>query len=313
MTSPDGSTVTGVNEIFGLSPVWSRTVASIVVLAVVLILRYGGARFIGHRVSDPELQFRARKALTYGATAVMVTSLTFIWLPFVDGLATFLGLLSAGLAIALADVFLNLAGWVYIVFRRPFRVGDRIEIGGSAGDVIDIRAFRFTLLEIRDWVDADQSTGRVIHVPNGHIFRESAANFTEGFHYIWHEVPMLVTFESDWKAAERYMMTALSEVAIEPGAARKRIEQVSASRDYRINYTQLTPITYVSTRDSGVLLTGRVLVEARTRRGIEDAIWRSLLDAIHDDPTVELAYPTIRGFIPELNANRREEPDLGTP
>jgi small-conductance mechanosensitive channel len=290
-----------VGEILELSPMWSRTVASVAVLVVILVLRFAGARLIGHRVTDPDLQFRARKALAYAATTILVISLVFIWLPFVDDLATFLGLLSAGLAIALADVFLNLAGWVYIVFRRPFKVGDRIEIGESAGDVIDIRAFRFTLLEIRDWVDADQSTGRVVHIPNETLFRQPMANFTEGFHYIWHEIPILVTFESDWRAGERHLMAALESVAIDPADARRKIEQVSATRDYRISYSQLTPIVYVSTRDSGVLLTGRVLVEARTRRSIEDAVWRSLLDAFEADPSVELAYPTIRGYVPEMH------------
>lgn len=289
-----------MSDIFSSSPLASRIAATVGVLVVVLVLRYVVSRLVGKRVTDTELQFRARKAVTYVATTIVVVALVFIWLPFFDDLATFLGLLSAGLAIALADVFLNLAGWVYIVFRRPFRVGDRIEIGGEAGDVVDIRAFRFSLLEVRNWVDADQSTGRIIHIPNGRLFREAMANFTEGFHYIWHEIPMLVTFESDWRAAEAMMLEAIEDMAIPEDVARRTTEQVSASRDYRINYTQLTPTVYLTTRDSGVLLTGRVLVEARGRRSIEDAVWRSLLDAIEQHPGVDLAYPTIRGYLPDI-------------
>ncbi len=292
-------------ETLSFSPVVARVVSTVIVLAVIVILRYIGALVVGRRVSDVDMQFRARKALTYGATIVVTIALVFIWLPFFDDLATFLGLLSAGIAIALADVFLNLAGWAYIIFRRPFKVGDRIEIGGEAGDVVDIRAFRFTLLEIRDWVDADQSTGRILHVPNGKLFRETVANFTEGFHYIWHEIPVLVTFESDWRLAEQMLREALGAVAIPEEVARRTTERVSASRDYRISYSELTPNVYVSTRDSGVLLTGRVLVEARRRRGIEDAVWRSMLDAIEAEPTVDLAYPTIRGYLPDL-PNRDE-------
>lgn len=287
-------------ETLSFSPVVARVVSTVIVLAIIVILRYIGALVVGRRVSDVDMQFRARKALTYAATIAATISLVFIWLPFFDDLATFLGLLSAGIAIALADVFLNLAGWAYIIFRRPFKVGDRIEISGEAGDVVDIRAFRFTLLEIRDWVEADQSTGRIIHIPNGKLFRESVANFTEGFHYIWHEIPVLVTFESDWRLAERMLRDALEEVAIPEEVARRTTERVSASRDYRISYSELTPNVYVSTRDSGVLLTGRVLVEARRRRGVEDAVWRTMLDAIEAAPTVDLAYPTIRGYLPDI-------------
>ena len=289
-----------MTDFFTDSPLTARVVTTAVVLVAVLVLRYVVSRFIAKRVVDTELQFRARKAVTYVATTIVVVTLVFNWLPFFDDLATFLGLLSAGVAIALADVFLNLAGWVYVVFRRPFRVGDRIEIGGEAGDVVDIRAFRFSLLEVRNWVDADQSTGRIIHIPNGRLFREAMANFTEGFHYIWHEIPMLVTFESDWRAAEAMMLEAIQSVAIPEEVARRTTEQVSASRDYRINYAQLTPTVYLTTRDSGVLLTGRVLVEARGRRSVEDAVWRSLLTSIEQHPGVDLAYPTIRGYLPEI-------------
>ncbi|HSJ71717.1 MAG TPA: mechanosensitive ion channel family protein, partial [Acidimicrobiia bacterium] len=108
-----------------IGPLASRTLSTLIVIIVVLVLRYVGAILVSRRVTDTELQFRAKKTLTYVATVVVVVSLVFIWLPFVDDLATFLGLLSAGIAIALADVFLNLAGWAYVVFRRPFRVGDR--------------------------------------------------------------------------------------------------------------------------------------------------------------------------------------------
>lgn len=287
-------------EYLDIGPLAARTVSTLIVIFVVLVLRYVGAMLVSRRVTDTELQFRAKKTLTYVATVVVVVALVFIWLPFVDDLATFLGLLSAGIAIALADVFLNLAGWAYVVFRRPFRVGDRVQIGRDAGDVVDIRAFRFTILEIGNWVDADQSTGRIIHVPNGRLFREPIANYTEGFHYIWHEIPLLVTFESDWHAAEALLREALGEVAIPEDVARRTTEQVSPSRDYRITYTELRPNVYVSTRDSGVLLTGRILVEARRRRAVEDAVWRHILDAISQDESVDLAYPTIRGYLPDI-------------
>lgn len=290
-----------LSEYLDIGPLAARTLSTLIVLVAVIVLRYVGAILVSRRVTDSEMQFRAKKALTYVATVVVAVSLIFIWLPFVDDLATFLGLLSAGIAIALADVFLNLAGWAYVVFRRPFRVGDRVQIGTDAGDVVDIRAFRFTILEIGNWVDADQSTGRIIHVPNGRLFREPIANYTEGFLYIWHEIPLLVTFESDWHAAEALLREALRQVAIPEDVARRTTEQVSPSRDYRITYTELQPNVYVSTRDSGVLLTGRVLVEARRRRAVEDAVWRHLLDAMSQDDSVDLAYPTIRGYLPGIS------------
>ena len=89
------------------------------------------------------------------------------------------------------------------MIRKPLKVGDRVQIGDVTGDVIDIRIFQFSVIEIGNWVDADQSTGRIIHIPNGTIFIKWQANYTAGFEYIWNEIPVLVTFESDWKTAKQ--------------------------------------------------------------------------------------------------------------
>ena len=72
----------------------------------------------------------------------------------------------------------------------------------TKGDVIDIRVFQFSILEVGNWVDADQSTGRIINIPNGKVFTETMVNYTTGFEYIWNEMPVLVTFESEWEKAK---------------------------------------------------------------------------------------------------------------
>ena len=190
-----------------------------------------------------------------------------------------------------------MAGWVYILGRRPFQVGDRIEINQLKGDVVDVRLFRFTLMEIQGWVDAEQSTGRLIHVPNGLLFNHDVANYTEGFAYIWHELPVLITFESDWKLAEELILKALEDCAPDvSGAAGQRIR--ATAQGYNIRVGTLTPTVYLTVRDSGVLLTARYLVEGRTRRGREDRVWRGILEAFAEHNTIDLAYPTIRTYLP---------------
>lgn len=288
-----------------------RIAATVITLVVVMIARWIAARWMSRKLTDDDMIFRARKAATYVATAVFVVVVAWVWLPFLDDLGTFLGLLSAGLAIALADVFLDLAGWLFIMFRRPFKVGDRIEINGTAGDVIDLRAFRFTVLEIRNWVDADQSTGRVVHVPNGSLFKYPTANFTEGFFHIWHEIPVLVTFESDWKRAEVVILEAITPLALSEDVLRKQQKVASSSRDYLISYKELKPKIYVTTKESGVLLTVRLLVEARARRATDDGFWRNLLPVLATEPDIGLAYPTGRTVIPDPLRIEGDVPPLG--
>ncbi|HEX6220424.1 MAG TPA: mechanosensitive ion channel domain-containing protein, partial [Acidimicrobiia bacterium] len=168
----------------------SNLVRTLAAIAVVLILRRVARRIVVSNVEDTETSYRANKIINYTATGILLVTVAFIWVDAFDNLPTYLGLVSAGVAIALADVLKNMVGWLYILSRRPFQVSDRIEVNGFKGDVVDIRLFRFSLMEIDGWVDAEQSTGRLVHVPNGVVFNREVANYTEGFGFIWHEVPV---------------------------------------------------------------------------------------------------------------------------
>jgi small-conductance mechanosensitive channel len=268
-------------------------------LGVLVVIRFLVLRAVGARMQHGEVYFRTRKWVAYAVTLVGGLGLINIWLGGVGGIGTYLGILSAGIAIALAEVLENLAGWAFIVVRRPFKVGDRIEIGGTSGDVVDVRAFRFSMLEVGNWVEAEQSTGRLIHVPNGKVFSEHVANYTEGFPYLWDEIGVLVTFESDWERAEQLVAGAMAEHAPDPdeGSIKRAIRE--AGQQYLIRYTHVAPATYISARDSGVMVSGRYMVGVRQRRSVQDALWRSLLHAIAAEPAVELAYPTTRTYLPD--------------
>ncbi|MEA1903407.1 MAG: mechanosensitive ion channel [Actinomycetota bacterium] len=290
-----------LTETFGVSESTFKpvlyTVGTFVIILIgrALVLRIVTAPGLG----DPESHYRARKVVNYTATIVFLITLAFIWIDAFQNLPTYLGLVSAGIAIALADVLKNMAGWAFILTRRPFQVGDRVEVKGLKGDVVDVRLFRFTLMEVEGWVDAEQSTGRLVHVPNGFVFNNAVHNYTEGFAFIWDELPVLVTFESNWRKAEELIREVLSDAAPDvESAAGSRIRETA--RTYSIRVGALTPTVYVSVRDSGVLLTARYLVETRTRRGRADRIWRGILDSFDAEPTVALAYPTIRTHLADI-------------
>jgi small-conductance mechanosensitive channel len=276
-----------------------RLLVTLGVIIGAVIIRFLVLRIVRRRIDDTEIWYRTQKATSYGGTFVVLLVITFVWFQ-VSNVGAWIGVVSAGIAIALADILRNFAGWGYILLRRPFKIGDRIEIGGQAGDVVDVRSQRFSILEIKGWVDADQSTGRIIQIPNGLLFSRPLANYTEGFPYIWHEIPMLVTFESDWQRAEALMNEALEKHAptMASEEARKAIRE--AATEYQIRYTHLTPTTYVTVRDSGVVITGRAIIPVRSRRHVDTTIWRSLLEKLHAEPTVELAYPTVRTYLPDL-------------
>src|SRR5438034_959524 len=212
----------------------------------------------GDRISS-----RWRKTLTYLVYVAGIVIVGPMWFAWVESFTTIVGFLSAGLAIALKDPVSNLAGWAFILWRRPFEVGDRVQIGPHAGDVIDLGLFQFTINEIGAWVQADQSSGRIIHVPNGKIFTDPVANYNKGFKYIWNEVPVLVTFETDWRKA-KHILTTIAVKHAEHLTAQAEQELLAASQQYLINYRKLTPIVYTKVVDSGVQLT---LPAGRRTRG----------------------------------------------
>jgi len=165
-----------------------KLITTLAVLLVLWIISLLVRRLFIDRIEDQRSRFLWQKTLGYAIFTIGILAIGRIWFVGFQSLATFLGLLSAGLAIALKDPIANFFGWVFIIWRRPFEVGDRIQVGTHAGDVIDLRVFQFSLMEIGNWVQADQSTGRVLHIPNGLVFTSTVANFTKGSNFIWNEI-----------------------------------------------------------------------------------------------------------------------------
>ena len=280
---------------------------SVFLIVFLLIIRWIVLQLIESRVENIKDKYYWIRATKYLIGTLNILLIIIIWGAEFRDFGTVLGLFSAGLAIALKDPLVNIAGWLFIVLRRPFRVGDRVQVGNLTGDVIDIRIFQFTLNEIGNWVDADQSTGRIIHVPNGKVFLEPQANYSQGFSHIWNEIRVVVTFESNWKKAKGL----IEEVIQDHGdsmtkAARKKLKE--ASKKYMIFYNRLTPIVYTSVKEHGIQFAIRYLVTPHRRRTSEQTVWESIIEIVNENADINFAYPTTRVFY-----KSGENPASGTP
>ncbi len=273
----------------------SKLFTTIIIVIIWWIFDRIFRKVIFEKIDDVSIRYQWEKTAKYITVFLLLLFLARIWFGAFDSIGTYFGLLSAGLAIAFQDLLVNLAGWIFILTRKPFSVGDRIEIGDTRGDVIDVRIFQFSIIEIGNWVDADQSTGRIIHIPNGTIFKKPQANFTVGFEYIWNEIPVLITFESDWKKAKKILSDILKSKTLSLNKeAEKQIKE--AAKKFMIFYKNLTPIVYTSVKDSGVMLTLRFLCHVRQRRGNEEIIWETILEEFAKHKDIDLAYPTQRFY-----------------
>jgi len=268
---------------------------TLAVLSILFLTHYVICFLFSVRVKDAARRCTLRKTMTMALSTAGLVFFLRIWIAGRHGLAAYLGILSAGLAIAMQDPLKNIAGWLFIASRKPFDVGDRIQIGDHKGDVIDRRIFQFSLIEIGNWVCADQSTGRIIHVPNGMVFSQAIANYNQGFNFIWNEIGVLVTFESDWKKAKEILMKiAEAHTAVQSAHAEAQVR--AAARKFLIFFQHLTPIVWTNVEDCGVKLTMRYLCEPRKRRSSQAAIWEAVLEAFSREGEIDFAYPTIRRY-----------------
>jgi len=273
----------------------NKLLISILIVVVLSVIHRVTYASIIERIKDHDRRYQWQKALGYIFTTLGIIAVSLVWIEGVQYAATYLGLVSAGLAISLKDPITNIVAWIFILWRKPFEVGDRIEIGQYAGDVVDQRIFQFSMMEIGNWVASDQSTGRILHIPNGMIFTSGVANYTHGPDYIWNEIPVLITFESDWEKAKGLLQDIADshDVSLNENV-RKEFE--AATRKFLLKYNKLTPIVYTNVLDSGVLLTIRHLCKPRQRRGTSESIWEAILRAFAKHPDIDLAYPTTRFY-----------------
>ena len=273
----------------------NEILTSIIIILFLSALRFIILKLVWRNTQDIKIRYQWNRTLSFIIPFTGIILIGAVWVPALKQFGAFLGIITAGLAIALKDPITNMAGWLFILIRKPFVVGDRVQVGTHSGDIIDIQLFQFTMLEIGNWVEADQSTGRLIHLPNGKVFLEPQANYSKGFEYIWNEIKVLITFESNWKKTKSILEEIINKYAKNIDVKAKK-ELLKTSKNYMIYYKNLTPIVYTAVKDSGVQLTIRYLCNPRRRRGSENEIWENILVQFEAHNDIDLAYPTTRFY-----------------
>ncbi len=270
-------------------PEVQRLLISVLAVFVGLLLIRLGQVFITRITEEPEKRYIwSRNYRRVVAVGVLVFILT-LWAPQLRTFVAILTLFGVGLAIAMRDTVLSMMGWGVLLKREPYRRGDRIEVNGIKGDVLDIHFLHTVLMEIDNWVDGEQSTGRLVHVPNSWIFQHAVKNYTQGFRFIWNELSVVVTFRSDWEAAREIMLELAGESAeIVRHEVTKELRRMS--HEYLVHFSILTPFVFVRIVPNGIKLTLRYLCEARKRRGTEHALTVSILERFKAHGGIELAY-----------------------
>ena len=272
---------------------WREIGLTATVLLGAWLIRRVGRLFLAGAVENRVAQYRWGKTLAYLTLTLTTVLIIAIWVDGLSQIGTFLGLVSAGVAIALKDLLVDFAGWLVLITKPPFEVGDRIQIGAHSGDVVDTSMLHFHLLEIGNWVESDQSTGRLIRIPNAKILTDPIANYTSEFPFLWHEIPVVITFESDWQRAKTLLLKMVTQASAETSRRAAECLQNRPSQ-MLISYGTVTATVYTSVLDHGICLSMRFLTDPRRRREFDQTLWEGMLDLVSKEPDIQLAYPTQR-------------------
>ncbi len=260
-------------------PLAPRVLSALAIVGVLVLLRHLAARLVTATVAEPDTRYRVRKGLallTWLAAALAVAA-TFD--EFLGNVAVVIGFAAAGTALALQEVLTSIAGWVANGLGHYYRVGDRVQLGRTRGDVIDVTVLRTTLLEIGEWVAGDQYTGRIVRVANSAVVREPVFNYSADFEFLWDEVRVPVHATSDAALARTIFGRVLEETVGAYGRSAEESWRALAAK-YRVEPVPTAPTVFLVVTDNWLEFTLRYVVDYRQRRATKDALFRRLLEEV---------------------------------
>jgi small-conductance mechanosensitive channel len=284
-----------------------KLLLSLVVVVATLIIYRTIRNAIKRRVKDATRLQYMRVAVRNVLAVASFVIILLIWLPTGNNLTTALGILGAGLAIASQELIGSLAAGVNIWVGNIYRVGDRVRIGEVVGDVMDISLARTTVMEVGEWVKADQYTGRVVNVANRMVWTNPVYNFTQHWGYLWDEITLPISYESDWQRAAELMLeqgqTYTAELQADAEAKLSRLVD-----RYPLKELTVEPTLYLAMTDNWVEITLRFVVDAQERRRVKDRLHQELLQHFQAEEKITVASTTIEivGF-PTMQVDQRNK------
>ena len=218
--------------------------------------------------------------------------LAILYSDMLGGITVVLGVASAGIAFSLREVIASIAGWLTILVGGMFKTGDRVQLGGVTGDVIDLGVLRTTIMETGEWVDADLYSGRIVKIANSFVFTQPVYNYSTDFPFLWDELTIPVRFGSDYNFT-RELIRQVAINSLGDNSEQTKEHWDSMVRKFIIEDAKTEPMVTLAVNDNWVEFTLRYIVEYKTRRSTKDILFTSILEEIEkNSEKVQLASAT---------------------
>jgi small-conductance mechanosensitive channel len=266
-------------------------VSALVVVVLVRIAKTAVSRY----VKDSSASYRVRKVLTLLGYVVALAAMGAALSDRLGQLTVVFGVAGAGIAFALQEVIASVAGWAAISFGNFYKIGDRVQLGGIKGDVIDIGILRTTLAEVGQWVAGDLYNGRMVRVANSFVFKEPVVNYSGDFPFLWDEINVPIRFGSDLAKAERLMQEAAADVC---GGYEQEAAQIWQEMGKRFPLEPATtrPMVTLTFDENWITYTIRYAVRFDRRRSTKHELSLKVLKSIDTAPDVSLAATALELF-----------------
>lgn len=251
-------------------------IAGIIVITIVVrILK----KSLSHYIKDSDIRYRLRKIVSFAGYIVGILFVMSIFSDRLGGIHIAFGIAGAGVAFSLQEVIASFAGWLAISFGNFYKPGDRVQLGGIKGDVIDVSILRTTLMECGGWLSSDQYNGRIVRIANSFVFKEPVFNYSTDFPFLWDEVVVPVKYGSDYRLAREIFSSVLYEVVgdyiIYAKEAWKNIV-----KKYLIENASVEPMVFMKATDNWVEFGLRYVVDYKKRRSTKDMIYSRILEEL---------------------------------
>lgn len=236
-------------------------------------------RYASRAVHDNSGRYQARKGITFVGYVVGIVLVALVFSDKLGGLTVAFGVAGAGIAFALQEVIASAAGWAALIFGKFYRVGDRVQLGGIKGDVIDIGVLRTTLMQIGDWVNGDNYNGRIVRVANSFVFKEPVFNYSSDFPFLWDEITIPIKYGSDHELA-RQIIGRVAENTVGDYARDAEQAWTPMTRKYLIEPASVQPRVTMALNANWIEFTLRYVTDYRQRRSTKDLLFTGILREI---------------------------------
>jgi small-conductance mechanosensitive channel len=233
------------------------------------------------RFGRADARYKVRKFVVFCGYLAILLFLAILFEDRLGRLSFALGVAGAGVAVALQDVLASIAGAFSIGFSKLYTVGDRVQIGDTRGDVIDIGLLRTTLMETGNWVSKDLYNGRIARIPNSTVLKGSVFNYSQGFRFIWDEIKVVLTGTSDSQLA-RAMLLRVAKEAIGEYLFEAQSSWKTMSENYQSENPPLEPTVALAVNSGSLEFTVSYVVDYTKRTAMQDQLFTKIAEEVAD-------------------------------